>query len=87
MHSSMEPGRCSTPAQWRQALDGLTRDELDQVGRSQMPYGWDPKVRFIDLLAWTNTELTHHAAEIGCLRDLYRVRDGRMFGVGPERGL
>jgi hypothetical protein len=28
-------------------------------------------VRFVDLLRWTNTEFTHHAAEIACLPDLY----------------
>ena len=59
--------------QWRTALDTITTADLDQVGRSQMPHGLDPHVRFVDLLAWTNTELAHHAAEIGCLRDLYRV--------------
>jgi hypothetical protein len=58
---------------WRGAVSQMSAEELDQVGRSQMPHGWDPKVRFIDLLAWTNTEYTHHAAEVGCMRDLYRA--------------
>ncbi len=59
---------------WRSALDGVTPDEMDQVGRSQFPHGLDPTVRFDDLLAWTNLEFIHHAAEIACLRDLYRSR-------------
>jgi hypothetical protein len=59
---------------WRTGLEGMTSDELDQVGRSQMPHGLDPHVRFADLLAWTNVEYAHHAAEIGCLRDLYRAQ-------------
>jgi hypothetical protein len=60
--------------QWRTALEGLTSADLDTIGRSQMPYGLDPNVRFVDLLAWTNTELAHHAAEVGLLRDLYRAQ-------------
>ena len=60
--------------QWRTALEGITTADLDMVGRSQMPYGLDPHVRFVDLLAWTNTEFAHHAAEVALLRDLYRVR-------------
>lgn len=59
---------------WRNALNDLQPEELDQIGRSQFPFGWDPDVRFVDLLAWTNTEFTHHAAEIACLRDLYRIQ-------------
>jgi hypothetical protein len=62
---------------WRTALTGMTSEELDQVGRSQMPHGLDPQVPFDALLAWTNTEYTHHAAEVGCLRDLYRAQFGR----------
>ena len=58
---------------WRSALEGVSTGELDEVGRSQMPYGLDPEVRFADLLAWTNLELVHHGAEVGCLRDLYRA--------------
>lgn len=58
---------------WRTALAGVTSDELDQIGRSQHPYGRDRHVRFADLIAWTNLEFAHHAAEIGCLRDLYRA--------------
>jgi hypothetical protein len=68
-------------AQWSSALEGVTTADLDQVGRSQMPYGLDPHVRFADLLAWTNTEFTHHAAEIACLRDLYRAG---MNGAGAN---
>jgi hypothetical protein len=60
-----------THLRWRSALEGITSEELDQIGRSQNPYGSDPEDRFADLIAWTNTEFTHHAAEIACLRDLY----------------
>jgi hypothetical protein len=63
-----------THRRWRSALSGLDPEEALQVGLSQFPGGLDPTVRFIDLLAWTNTEFTHHAAEIACLRDLYRAR-------------
>jgi hypothetical protein len=59
---------------WRNAIAEMPAEELDQVGRSQFPGGLDPHVRFDDLIAWTNTEFTHHAAEIACLRDLYRHR-------------
>jgi DinB superfamily len=56
---------------WRRALEGISSEELDQVGRSQNPYGSDPENRFAELLAWTNIEFTHHAGEIACLRDPY----------------
>jgi hypothetical protein len=57
--------------QWRDALAGVSSADLDTVGLSTMPFGLDPQVRFVDLVAWTNTEFTHHAAEVACLRDLY----------------
>ncbi len=60
-----------THLRWRRALDGVSSAELDQVGRSRNPYGSDPEERFVGVIAWTNTEFTHHAAEIACLRDLY----------------
>jgi len=59
---------------WRTALAETTPDDLDTVGRSQMPNGLDPSVRFDDLVAWTNVEFAHHAAEVALLRDLYRAR-------------
>lgn len=62
---------------WRAAISAMTAGDLDQIGRSQMPLGLDPNVPFDALLTWTNTEYTHHAAEIGCLRDLYRAGLGR----------
>jgi DinB superfamily len=64
----------ATHERWRSDLAGLTTEELDRVGRSQFRYGLDQGVRFIDLLAWTNLEFAHHAAEVACLRDLYRAR-------------
>jgi hypothetical protein len=63
-----------TYRRWRDALEGVSSEELDQIGRSQNPYGSDPEDRFVDLVAWVNTEFTHHAAEIACLRDLYAWR-------------
>jgi DinB superfamily len=63
-----------THRRWRAALTTLDPDDALTVGLSQFPGGLDASVRFIDLLAWTNTEFTHHAAEIACLRDLYRAR-------------
>jgi hypothetical protein len=59
--------------QWRNALAGVSSADLDTIGFSTMPFGLDPEVRFADLVAWTNTEFTHHAAEVACLRDLYRA--------------
>jgi hypothetical protein len=57
---------------WRDAVAGLDKSALDTIGFSRFPQGLDPEARFIDLLAWTITEYTHHAAEIACLRDLFR---------------
>jgi hypothetical protein len=59
-------------SRWRSALETVTTEELDQIGRSQFPHGLDRRVRFVDLLGWVNLDFAHHAAEIGCLRDLYR---------------
>lgn len=63
-----------THFRWRDALAGLDPRDALTVGLSQFPGGLDPNVRFIDLLAWTNIEFTHHAAEIACLRDLFRAQ-------------
>jgi hypothetical protein len=60
-----------TVLRWRSALEGVSSEELDQIGRSQNPHGSDPENRFDELVGWVNTEFTHHAAEIACLRDLY----------------
>lgn len=68
----------ATHSRWRNALATLDPADARKVGLSQFPGGLDPSVRFIDLLAWTNTEFTHHASEIACLRDLYRAEKGRM---------
>ncbi len=69
---------------WRAAVGGLHAEELDTVGLSQYPGGLDPQVRFVDLLAWTNTDFLHHAAEVACLRDLYRAQGSRAASLGPE---
>jgi hypothetical protein len=62
---------------WRRALEDVSPADLDMIGRSRFPHGLDPQVRFDDLVAWVNTEFTHHAAEIACLRDLYRLASER----------
>lgn len=59
---------------WRGGLETVTSEQLDQIGFSQMPLGLDPRVRFIDLVAWEAGEYAHHAAEVACLRDLYRAQ-------------
>jgi hypothetical protein len=68
-------------SRWRTALASMDPAELDVVGRSQYSGGLDPDVPFADLVAWTNTEFIHHAAEIGCLRDLYRYRFSTTAGA------
>jgi hypothetical protein len=60
--------------QWRGGLETVTSEQADQIGFSQMPLGLDPTVRFIDLVAWQAAEFSHHAAEVACLRDLYRAQ-------------
>jgi hypothetical protein len=59
---------------WRGGLETVTSAQLDQIGFSQMPLGLDPQVRFLDLVAWQTAETVHHAAEVACLRDLYRAQ-------------
>lgn len=56
---------------WRTVLVGTTDTDLDQVGRSQLPWGLDPKLPFLDIVWWVNQELLSHGAEIALLRDLY----------------
>lgn len=62
---------------WRSALAGVSSRDLDTIGFSQNPDGLDRGVRFVDLVVWTNLEFAHHAAEIACLRDLYRAQKGQ----------
>lgn len=57
---------------WRKGLAGLSNEDLDTVGFSSNPWGYDPRLPFGDILWWTNRELIHHAAEIGMLRDWWR---------------
>jgi hypothetical protein len=59
---------------WRTVLVGTTDIQLDQVGRSQLPWGLDPKLPFLDIIWWVNQELLGHGAEIALLRDLYRAQ-------------
>lgn len=58
---------------WRTVLTGTTDADLDQVGRSQLPWSLDPKLPFIEIVWWVNQELLSHGAEIALLRDLYRA--------------
>lgn len=60
-------------AQWRGALESAGEDELEQVGYSQLPWGLDLDLPFIDIVWWVNKEVLHHGAEIALLRDLYRA--------------
>jgi hypothetical protein len=62
---------------WRAGLGRLTDLQLDTVGLSSYPGGWDPKLPFGDILWWTNRELIHHGAEIALLRDLWQHWWGR----------
>jgi hypothetical protein len=63
----------ATAAQsWREVLISTTEEQLDQVGRSQLPWGLDPRLPFLDIIWWVNQELLSHGAEIALLRDLYR---------------
>jgi hypothetical protein len=61
-------------AAWREALTTCPDADLDTIGRSAYPYGSDPEDPFIDTIWWVNQEITHHAAEIALLRDLFRER-------------
>lgn len=56
---------------WREGLDNLNDADLNIVGLSTMPWGFDPNLPFADILWWTNRELIHHSSEIGLLRKLY----------------
>ena len=56
---------------WRTVLVGMTDTDLDHVGRSQLPWGLDPTLPFLDIVWWVNQELLSHGAEIALLRDLY----------------
>ena len=80
MPASAESARAAlsdAAAAWREALTTASDDDLSQVGRSQMPWGLDPTLPFIDIAWWVNKELLHHGAEIALLRDLYRDWPGR----------
>lgn len=61
-------------AAWRSAIAGSTDADLDQVGRSQNPWGLDRRLPFLDIVWWVNQEVLHHGGEIALLRDLYRAQ-------------
>jgi len=61
-------------AVWRAAVTDSTDADLDRVGRSQMPWGLDPHLPFLDIVWWVNQEVLHHGGEIALLRDLYRAQ-------------
>ncbi|MFA9447156.1 DinB family protein [Egicoccus sp. AB-alg6-2] len=56
---------------WRATLGRMDDEDLDTVGRSQMPWGLDPNLPLLDIVWWVNRELIHHAAEMAFIRDLY----------------
>ncbi len=58
--------------EWREALVGLTDDDLRSTRRTRWPFQHRP---FGDVVAWANVELAKNAAEIGYARFLYAVRD------------
>jgi hypothetical protein len=58
-------------ARWRDALVPTTDADLDEVGRSSLPWGLDPGLPFLDICWWVNQEVLHHGGEIALLRDLY----------------
>jgi DinB superfamily len=64
----------ATMDRWRANVAATTGEQLDTVGFGQYPYGSDPEVPFITVIAEANLELIHHMAEIALLRDLYRTR-------------
>ncbi len=76
------PGRAATAiaalvtagAAWRAALTSAADADLDQIGRSQNPWGLDPRLPFLDIVWWVNQECLHHGGEIALLRDLYRAQ-------------
>lgn len=62
---------------WRSALEEMTDEDLDTIGRSSFPWGRDPTLPLLDIVWWVNRELIHHGAEITFLRDLYAQRSSR----------
>lgn len=63
-----------TVGRWRDAVEGVSEEQLDQVGYSQYPYGSDPDDPYVTVVWGTNFEFIHHMAEIALLRDLWRTR-------------
>ncbi len=59
---------------WATSLEGLTDEQLDEVGFGQYPWGLDPHIAFIGIVRWMNRETIHHLAEIALLRDLYAAQ-------------
>jgi hypothetical protein len=59
---------------WATSLEGLTDEQLDEVGFGQYPWGIDPHIAFVGIVRWINREAIHHLAEIALLRDLYAAR-------------
>lgn len=61
-------------AEWREAVVGLTDEDLGSPTRARWPFRDRP---FADVVAWVNLELTKNAAEIGYARFLYAARKDR----------
>ena len=64
----------ASSAAWRGVLASVSDADLDQVGRSQFPWGLDPELPLLDIVWWVNQEVLHHGAEMALLRDLYRAQ-------------
>ncbi len=63
----------SASSQWKNALESAGDEHIHEVGYSQLPWGLDPQMPFIEIAWWVNKELIQHGAEVATLRDLYRA--------------
>jgi hypothetical protein len=65
---------------WSEAVEGLTRDQLETPGFGRYPWRLDPELPFIGIVWWMNRETIHHLAEVALLRDLHAA-----LAVAPGR--
>ena len=73
--SSAEESRASVREAWQRLRDGVVA-KGESFQQQQLGPAWGPyaEATYDALLLHVIDELTHHAAEVGMLRDLYRVR-------------
>ena len=60
-------------ALWIKGVKTLSENDLDIIGLCSYPDGLDPEMPFSSVIWWTNRELIHHAAEIGIIREFYKL--------------